>query len=222
VKGLVTFSPELEAVANGCLTNKIPAPWMGVSYPSLKPMLSYVLEFLERITFCEAWVKNDAPFSFWFSAYFFQQAFLTGVLQNFARSDKIAIDRIIWNFEVMKEAFVPEEHPLKGAYIHGLYMQGARWDDDNMCVADSFPKVLWETMSSIWLKPVEKLEDTEDKNKVYQCPIYKTSERKGVLSTSGHSSNFIMWLGIPHSCNGVHSEAFWTKRGVAFISMTDD
>ncbi|CAE8616039.1 unnamed protein product [Polarella glacialis] len=80
-------------------------------------------------------------------------------------------------------------------------MDGARWDDDNMCVEDSFPKVLWSEMAPIWLRPVEINKDTEDRTKVYQAPIYKTSERKGVLSTSGHSSNFIMWLGIPHSCN---------------------
>merc|ERR1719277_1623062 len=108
VKGLVVFSPELEAVANGCLQNTIPGPWMGVSYPSLKPMLSYIEDFLERWKFMMNWVKNDIPFMFWFSAYFFQQAFLTGVLQNFARADKIAIDRCIWNFRVMKAAFVPE------------------------------------------------------------------------------------------------------------------
>ena len=28
----------------------------------------------------------------------------------------------------------------QGAYINGLFMSGARWDDDNMCVEDSFPK----------------------------------------------------------------------------------
>jgi len=222
VKGLVVFSPDLEEVANGCLTNKIPGVWMGVSYPSLKPLLSYIEDFLERWKFMQNWIKNDIPFMFWFSAFFFQQAFLTGVLQNYARKDKIAIDRIIWNFEVLKMSFNPTEHPERGAYSNGLFMDGARWDDDNMCVADSFPKVLWSTMAPFWLRPVEKDEDAHDYNKLYNCPIYKTSERKGVLSTSGHSSNFIMYLSIPHSCVPPHSERFWTKRGVALISQTDD
>jgi len=222
VKGLVVFSPELEAVANGCLSNQIPGPWMGVSYPSLKPLLSYIEDFLERWKFIITWVKNDIPFMFWFSAYFFQQAFLTGVLQNYARKDKIAIDRIIWNFQVLKLNFVPDGHPERGAYSNGLFMDGARWDDENMCVADSFPKVLWSTMAPFWLRPVEKSEDAHDFDKLYNAPIYKTSERKGVLSTSGHSSNFIMYLAIPHSCQPPHSEFFWTKRGVALISQTDD
>jgi len=222
VKGLVVFSPELEEVANGMLTNRIPAPWMGVSYPSLKPMLSYIEDFLLRWKFIGNWIKNDIPYMFWFSAYFFQQAFLTGVLQNFARKDKIAIDLIIWNFQVLKADFKPTENPERGAYSDGLFMDGARWDDDNMCVADSYPKVLWSVMSPFWLRPVERAQDAHDYNKLYNAPIYKTSERKGVLSTSGHSSNFIMFLSIPHSCTGLHSEAFWTKRGVALISQTDD
>eukprot|EP00930_Biecheleria_cincta_P008307 TRINITY_DN10972_c0_g1_i1.p1 TRINITY_DN10972_c0_g1~~TRINITY_DN10972_c0_g1_i1.p1 ORF type:complete len:3080 (-),score=708.03 TRINITY_DN10972_c0_g1_i1:231-8642(-) len=229
VKGLVVFSPELEAVAIGCLTNSLPGPWMGVSYPSLKPMLSYIVDFIDRLKFVANWVKNDIPLMFWFSAYFFQQAFLTGVLQNYARTDKIAIDLVIWNFEVLKMSFQPEEKPAKGAYINGMFMSGARWDDDAMCVADSFPKVLWAEMAPVWLKPLEKDKDTQvmraglsESDELYNAPIYKTSERKGVLSTSGHSSNFIMWLAIPHSCNGVHNELFWTKRGVALISQTDD
>uniref|UniRef100_A0A7S0FRH1 Dynein heavy chain C-terminal domain-containing protein n=1 Tax=Pyrodinium bahamense TaxID=73915 RepID=A0A7S0FRH1_9DINO len=222
VKGLVVFSPELEQVADGCLTNKTPGPWMGVSYPSLKPLLSYFDDFILRMKFMQKWIRDGIPFMFWFSAYFFQQAFLTGVLQNYARKDKIAIDRCMWNFEVLKAAFVPTEHPECGAYINGLFMDGARWDDDNMCVADSFPKVLWSEMAPVLLKPIEKSMDAHDMDKMYNAPIYKTSERKGVLSTSGHSSNFIMWLAIPHSCQGIHSENFWTKRGVALISQTDD
>merc|ERR1719160_2387729 len=58
VKGLVVFSPELEAVGNGCLTNTIPGPWMGVSYPSLKPMLSYFDDFLQRLKFMNNWFKE--------------------------------------------------------------------------------------------------------------------------------------------------------------------
>jgi len=222
VKGLVVFSPELEAVGEGCLTNKVPGPWMSVSYPSLKPLGSYVDDFLQRWNFMTTWCKEGIPYMFWFSAYFFQQAFLTGVLQNFARKDTIAIDRCTWNYEVLKAAFHADEHPEKGAYVNGMFMDGARWDDENMCVEDSHPKVLWSEMSPMWLKPVELDQDTTDLDKSYMCPIYKTSDRKGVLSTSGHSSNFIMWVFIPHSCQGHHSENFWTKRGVALISQTDD
>jgi len=224
-KGLVVFSPLLEKVAEGCLTNKTPGPWMppgGPSYPSLKPMLSYIEDFLLRWRFMEDWVVNDIPKIFWFSAYFFQQAFLTGVRQNFARQNKIAIDRIIWNFRVMKADFKPTEQPELGSYINGLFMDGARWDDDNMCVEDSFPKVLWSSMSPMWLRPTDVSDNEMDYDKLYNCPVYKTSERKGVLSTSGHSSNFIMWIGIAHSGKPPHGERFWTKRGVALISQTDD
>eukprot|EP00928_Gymnodinium_smaydae_P036017 TRINITY_DN25241_c1_g2_i2.p1 TRINITY_DN25241_c1_g2~~TRINITY_DN25241_c1_g2_i2.p1 ORF type:complete len:3507 (-),score=695.75 TRINITY_DN25241_c1_g2_i2:57-10475(-) len=222
VKGLVVFSEDLEQVATGCLQNKIPGPWMGVSYPSLKPFGSYVDEFLLRLKFMNAWIKDGIPYMFWFSAYFFQQCFLTGVIQNFARKDKIAIDRCMWNYKAQKAAFVPTEHPSVGAYINGLVMNGGRWDDDNMYLEDSFPKVLWCDMSPVWCKPVEI--DSDETNHVtqYMCPVYKTSERKGVLSTSGHSSNYIMDISLEHSCQGHHDARFWTKRGLALITMTDD
>merc|ERR1711907_532006 len=87
VKGFVVFSPELEEVATGLLANKTPGPWMGVSYPCLKPMMSYVQDHIDRWTFFKKWIAEGTPIVFWFSAYFFQQAFLTGVMQNFAQGE---------------------------------------------------------------------------------------------------------------------------------------
>ncbi|CAD7961252.1 unnamed protein product [Amoebophrya sp. A25] len=222
VKGLVIFSPELEEVANGFLTNAIPGAWLGVSYPSLKPAMSYVDDFFKRCKFMDDWIKQGIPNTFWFSAFFFQQAYLTGVLQNFARSASIAIDKLMWNFEVLKSSITDPEPPERGGYIRGLYMQGARWDDETMTLQDSFPKVLWSTVPLLWLKPVEKDKDEHDYPAMYANPVYKCSDRRGVLSTSGHSSNFIMFMYMPADTTQGHNENFWTKRGVAMISQTDD
>lgn len=147
---------------------------------------------------------------------------MTGVFQNFARGASIAIDKLMWNFEVMKGSFEGNENPERGAYIRGLFMQGARWDDDSMTLADSYPKVLWSTVPLLWLIPEEKEKDRHDYPKMYANPVYKCSDRKGVLSTSGHSSNFIMWMYMPCNYAMGHNENFWTKRGVAMISQTDD
>jgi len=237
VKGLVVFSPELEECSIALLANKVPTTWMGVSYPCLKPLGSYVNHLMDRIAFYQNWIDNGVPNVFWFSAYFFQQAFLTGVMQNFARKDTIAIDRCIWNMYVEKLSNSnPEEPPDGGAYIRGLFMDGARWDDDDMVIRDSFPKVLWCEMPNLWLRPCELTNDMQTekaqftnpsitdgsmkKHHTYPAPVYKESLRRGVLSTSGHSSNFIQWFFIPISSDT--KEQLWTKRGVALITMTND
>ena len=214
------MSTELEAIGNNIFDNRIPEAWKKNSYPSLKPLASYVVDFVERLDFINTWIEKGIPTHYWISGFFFTQSFLTGIKQNFARRYVIAIDQIELDFEVFKTNGGLDHNvsPKDGAYVHGLYLEGARWDADNSNLTESQPKVLFTLMPHIWLKPADKKDIVFPHH--YECPVYKTLDRRGTLSTTGHSTNFVcmIQLGMQKKNNTRH----WVKRGTALITQLND
>ena len=47
--------------------------WEAKAYPSLKPLGSWVKDFVLRCEFIHNWIKIGAPKSFWISGFFFPQ-----------------------------------------------------------------------------------------------------------------------------------------------------
>jgi len=166
-----------------------------------------------------SWVTNGPPVVFWISGLFFPQAFLTAVLQNMARKDKVPIDTCTLNHHVEKAGRAHEDfrRPEKGCYVHGLFMEGAQWAD--VAIVESAPKVLFTAMPVMYFDPVVTNSDQPQRN-CYECPTYKTSARKGVLSTTGHSTNFVTMILLPIM---EHQEpSHWIKRGVALLTQLDE
>lgn len=215
MKGLVVMSSELEVLSSSLFYNKLPALWKKSSYPSLKPLSSYITDLQVRLNFFDQWLQGEPPAVYWLSGFFFTQAFLTGSSQNFARKYTIPIDDVVFDFEMKKESQYVEG-PSNGVYTTGLFLEGALWDPDIYELAESRPKILFSPAPVIHFCPYRTAEIPIYSH--YKCPVYKTSDRRGVLATTGHSSNFVCFIHVPSHQPSEH----WVERGVAMLTQLDD
>ena len=60
IKGEVPLSLELEEVCTSLFNNLVPEIWHKKAYPSLKPLASWILNFLDRLKFLQKWVDEGA------------------------------------------------------------------------------------------------------------------------------------------------------------------
>ncbi|KAI8996174.1 dynein heavy chain and region D6 of dynein motor-domain-containing protein [Gaertneriomyces semiglobifer] len=212
LKGLVVMSAELEEVCKSILMNRIPAAWAAKSYPSLKPLGSYITDLCERIKMFKKWIDEGPGVVFWLSGFFFTQSFITAVLQNYSRSHTLPIDTLTLSFHILPT--IPTSSPEIGAYVTGLHLTGASYTPSLSSLTEQAPKVLYDSLPVMWFKPIQRVdEDKEYTGLVYECPVYKTSARRGILSTTGHSTNFVLSIKLPTRVE----PRWWVLRGVAAL-----
>jgi dynein heavy chain len=217
IKGEVVMSGELEIMYNCFVFQKVPPAWEEAGYPCLKPLPSWVEDFLARINFMRQWLMEGPRMCYWLSGFFFPQGFMTAVKQTYSRDFRIAVDTLRIGCEMT--ALDPkdiEQPPSTGAFVYGLFMEGGRFNRNVLRMDDSTPRVLLDVMPCIWLKPV--ITADYHPTSVYDCPLYKTSIRAGTLSTTGHSTNFVVALPIPTTTTQDH----WIRRGCAMLCMTNE
>ena len=222
LKGQVVMSRDLEDVALGLSLGRLPEMWSSKSYPSLKNLAGYVLDFIARLKFFQKWLDEGIPAVFWISGFYFTQSFLSGTLQNFARKYSLPIDLLTMEFQVMSKSDF-KTGPDDGVYISGMYLEGARWDSTTNFIGESIPKQLTEALPIVHVKPILMANKQLQKEKpsaiqTYDCPVYKTQMRRGTLSTTGHSTNYVINIELPSNKPPQH----WVNRGVAVVlSLTD-
>jgi dynein heavy chain len=217
IMGEIVMSSQLENLYNSILVKRIPAAWMAVGYPSLKGLEGWLADLVERIKFMRRWMEMGRVKVFWLPVFFFPQGFLTAVLQNYARKNKVAINLLDFAFEVLAEENEEDvkESVEDGVLVSGLWMQSTRWDYGLHKMGDEQIRKVTSKCPILHFLPDEDHEVNDD---VYVCPCYKTMKRAGVLSTSGTSTSFVVAVELPTE----KGSDYWTLRGAALLLSNDD
>ena len=187
------MTPEMDKMLTSILNNEVPDLWKSKSYPSLKPLISWFDDLQARLSMFTTWVAEGQPETFWIPGFFFTQSFLTGVKQGYSRRKGCSIDKVDLEFEVLKEMNEKATNSDEIA-IYGLFMEGGAWNIGLNQIQEAKPKQLFYEMPTILFKPIliaENANPQPNKQQTYLCPVYKTSQRAGTLSTTGHSTNYV-------------------------------
>lgn len=113
-------------------------------------------------------MADGAPTVFWLPAFYSPQSFLTALLQDHALRDRIEIDRLTFSFEFADKGpldgddgsskgwrSLHAQTPSAGAYVTGLFLEGAAWRSAEKCLGESVPGVLHSVMPVVHLRPTE-------------------------------------------------------------------
>ncbi|XP_003505691.1 dynein heavy chain 6, axonemal isoform X1 [Cricetulus griseus] len=206
------------------------------SNTSLKPLGSWVKDLILRTAFVDLWLKRGQPKSFWISGFFFPQGFLTGTLQNHARKYNLPIDELNFKYnmvpvyrdqaeviEAAKDIHFGEELPMDlelpspddGVLVHGMFMDASRWDDDEMVIEDALPGQMNPMLPVVHFEPQQNYEPIQT---LYHSPLYKTGARAGTLSTTGHSTNFVVTVLLPSK----RPSDYWIAKGSALLCQLSE
>jgi len=208
LKGLVVMSADLDAVFDCLVGGKVPPLWLK-TYPSLKPLGAWLRDLILRIDQLNEWGNGVYPKVYWMGGFTYPTGFLTAVLQTTARSQNIGIDQLSWEFTIMPW---PEKDcpgpPKEGVYINNLYLEGAGWDEENVCLQEPKPMELIVTLPLIHFKPAE-IKKKQPKG-FYDCPCYMYPIRTG----SRERPSYTITVQLK---SGNSEQEHWIKRGTAIL-----
>eukprot|EP00435_Cladocopium_sp_Y103_P039485 s1336_g10.t1 len=176
-KGELTMSENMEAqpkedMAKCLYSEKLPMWWVKLGFASTRPLKSWRVNLQERYQQLDDWINDPL---------------------NIPKASRVAGDHTeegdkeqgtvvdiskLFNPQSYLTAIKQQiEGPCKdGAYVSGMYLEGARWDMTSNSLEDSKPKEMFTAMPVITCK-AGMATDKADKN-IYICPTYCVPTRR--------------------------------------------
>jgi dynein heavy chain len=177
--GELTMSDDMETLSQCLYLDRVPPGWHKNAWPSKRGLTPWLANLLQRLQQLEEWTQNpmEIPKVTWLAGLIIPQSFLTALCQVSAQKNQLELDKLLVQTDVSKKmnAGAIDSHARDGAYISGLSMQGARWDVQTGLIERAKPKEMFCDMPIINARAVSI--DKAEKNNIYFCPTYKTTQR---------------------------------------------
>merc|ERR1719327_1567423 len=182
ISGALNISDGMELLSKNLQSNKVNPRWAKFAYPSLKGLSSWFSDLVLRVDQLVKWTTALALLkSLWVAGFFNPMSFLTAVMQVNARTKQLPLDFMVNRccFSNMYEKSEIVAAPQAGVYVHGLFMEGAGWEEgkgeEEGYITDSKMKDLHPVMPicNVFSVHMEKMDWTA----MYHCPVFSTSKR---------------------------------------------
>jgi dynein heavy chain len=203
-KGELTMSEQMENLMNSLYMEKIPPWWMKLGYPSSRPLQLWLTNLKERCAQLDDWMNDpvNIPKVVDVSKFFNPTSYLTAVKQLACQMQMLELDKLMVFTEVTKrQRAAIDSQSREGAYVDGMYLEGARWDQNANCLEESKPKEMFSKMPVVNCK-AGMASDSE--KGIYVCPTYCTCMRR---------PNFVFAAQLRTK----YPSAKWVLAGVALI-----
>lgn len=240
MKGQLNMSQPMEDLIKAISINQWPGRnpfsqcrWESKAWPSMKNLISEFGDMMLRIQQLATWSADlVTPYSVWLPGLFNPTSYLTAVMQVTARRTGMPLDQMTTETHVttfLKPDTI-DYYPVDGAFIHGFYIEGARWPTGEEAgepeiltgtpvaghLVDGRLKELLPPMPVIYVKAVAVQPSWEPSAvgylrrvpDIYECPVYITSFR-------GHTYVFLATLKTVDPCSK------WVLTGTAILMQTD-
>uniref|UniRef100_A0A665V5K8 Dynein, axonemal, heavy chain 11 n=1 Tax=Echeneis naucrates TaxID=173247 RepID=A0A665V5K8_ECHNA len=177
LRGELTMSASMETLQSALFNDSVPDSWARLSYPSTKTLAQWFSDVMYSCHELDSWTHDFVmPAVVWLSGLFNPQSFLTAVLQSIARKNQWPLDEMTLTVDVTKKTKDDFGHPPReGAYIHGLFMEGALWDTQCGVISEANLRDLSPAMPVLYVRAVPAEE--QELKSTYACPVYRTKQR---------------------------------------------
>jgi dynein heavy chain len=190
----------MEDIQNSLYLWLIKPSWARLAYPSLRPLSSWINNLSERQQQIKGWTEgvDQIPKVVNLALFFNPQSFLTAVMQRYSQDTKSPLDKLTIQTNPTRKTVEQTDSAARfgGAYVCGLFLEGAKWNWTGMLLEESTPREMFFQMPVIGCNAV--LVERLEKNGVYMCPVFKTQQRgptfvfEATLRTKLPSSKWVL------------------------------